>query len=196
MTDTSRSRGRPRSVAADKAIADATVAIISDEGYGGLTMAGVADRAGVSTATLYRRWPSKEELVLGTVATLAPDRAEIDTGSLAGDLTELLEQLVDRLGADGGRLLRGLIGEMVRNPELADALRQQALVPRLEELARMLDRAAQRGEIPPIADRNVAVSAVLGPLHYRFLMTGEPVDYEVVHSLIPILLAAFGAGHR
>src|SRR5438309_1298698 len=99
MTMHSRTRGRPRSVAADKAIAEATVAIISEEGYGGLTMAGVADRAGVSTATLYRRWPSKEELVLGTVAALAPDRGDIDTGSLEGDLTEFLDHLAGRLAA-------------------------------------------------------------------------------------------------
>jgi hypothetical protein len=128
------------------------------------------------------------------VATLAPDRAEIDTGSLAGDLTELLDQLVGRLQAHSGRLLRGLIGEIVRNPELADALRQQALVPRLEELGAVLDRAAERGEIPPVADRSIAIATVLGPLHYRLLMTGEPVNDEAVRQLVPLLLAAFGAG--
>src|SRR5438067_2481666 len=122
MMPSTPQRGRPRSPEADRAIAEATVAIISEEGYDALTMAGVAERAGVSTATLYRRWASKEELVVGTVGHLAPDRPDIDTGSLAGDLTELLAQLADRLNGQGGRVLRGLIGEMAWNPELADAL--------------------------------------------------------------------------
>jgi AcrR family transcriptional regulator len=156
-------------------------------------MAGVADRAGVSTATLYRRWASKEELVVGTVAHLAPDRPDIDTGSLAGDLAGLLEQLADRLAGEGGRVLRGLIGEIAWNPPLADALRLQALVPRLEELGRVFDRAVQRGEIPPPREPAVAIGLVLGPLHYRFLMTGEPVDRDFVHQLVPVLLTALGS---
>jgi AcrR family transcriptional regulator len=79
-------RGRPRSTAADLAIVHATIEILLQDGYDGLTMAGVAQRAGVSTATLYRRYESKVDLVVGCITTLKDQFHEpVDTGSLAGD---------------------------------------------------------------------------------------------------------------
>ena len=72
-------RGRPRSAMADRAIVAATLALLEEHGYAGLTMAGVAERAGVSTATLYRRWSSKQELVVGALAAVIPDQPPSDT---------------------------------------------------------------------------------------------------------------------
>src|SRR5262245_39218128 len=86
-------RGRPRSTAADLAIVRATLEILLADGYDGLTMAGVAQRAGVSTATLYRRYESKIDLVVGCVTTLKDEfHHPIDTGSLAGDLRALISE--------------------------------------------------------------------------------------------------------
>ena len=186
-------RGRPRSPAADDAIAEATLAILTERGYRELTMAGVAERAGVSTATLYRRWSSKEDLVVGTVTTLVPDRGRVDTGTLAGDLAAILNFAVTRFNGQGGRLTKGLIGETVRNPELAAALRNAVLIPRFDELVEVLARAADRGEIPAVANPRLAISLILGPLHYRFLVTEEPLTTELVDELVPLLLRALGA---
>src|ERR1700694_1018579 len=94
-------RGRPRSAEADQAITASTLALLEEEGFAGLTMAGVAARAGVSTATLYRRWPSKLDLVVGVVTAWADDAPAIDTGTLAGDLAMLLSSMASRLGTDG-----------------------------------------------------------------------------------------------
>jgi AcrR family transcriptional regulator len=168
------------------------LAILTERGYRALTMAGVAERAGVSTATLYRRWASKQDLVVGTVATLVPDRDPADTGSLAGDLTATLMRSVERLNGEVGRLMKGIIGETVRNPELAEALRHTVLDPRLEELTDVLDRAADRGEIPPVSDHRLAMNVILGPLNYRFLITEEPLSADVVDRLVPLLLRALG----
>src|SRR2546421_3320565 len=97
MTDTAAAtRGRPRSVEADAAIREATVDLLAQEGYAGLTMSGVAQRAGVSTATLYRRWHSKLELVIDVLAMRAEESPVPDTGTLEGDCRTLLGTLVDK----------------------------------------------------------------------------------------------------
>jgi len=82
MTDTATTRGRPRSAEADAAIQEATVDLLATEGYAGLTMSGVAQQAGVSTATLYRRWHSKLDLVVEVLATRAEESPVPDTGTL------------------------------------------------------------------------------------------------------------------
>ena len=86
--------GRPRSPEADRAIRDATVELLTRDGYANLTMSGVAAAAGVSTATLYRRWSSKLELVVGVLKARAEERPMPNTGSLAGDCRSLLRSLV------------------------------------------------------------------------------------------------------
>src|SRR4051794_16666540 len=90
-------RGRPRSSTADAAIRQATVDLLHKEGYADLTMTGVAALAGVSTATLYRRWRSKAELVISTLEVMSPREELPDTGSLRADCHELLTRLVGRL---------------------------------------------------------------------------------------------------
>lgn len=187
-------RGRPRSLEADHAIAQAALDLLREEGYASVTMAGVAERAGVSTATLYRRWASKEALVVGALATMARAKPAVDTGSLTGDLTAILTGMATGLSGDGGRILSGLVGETVRNPHLARALRDELLGSWLAGLRALLERAVERGEIPPLADPALAVSLVLGPFHHRLLVTGEPITPATARALVPMLVRAFGAG--
>ena len=175
---------------------NAALAILAEDGYAPLTMAGVAHRAGVSTATLYRRWDSKEELVIGALASMSEmaSRDLPDTGSLRGDLTALLTRMVDVLTGPGGRIIEGLLSETIRNKELAESLRARLTQPRFIELGVILDRAVERGEMPPVADPSVALSLITGPLHQRLLITGEPVNRRVVRDLVDLLIRAFGAG--
>jgi AcrR family transcriptional regulator len=184
-------RGRPRSPDADRAIVTATLSLLEEDGYAGLTMAGVAERAGVSTATLYRRCSSKEELVVGALASLVPDRPQPDTGTLEGDLRETLGRMDEHMSGDRGRLLLGLAGEIIRHPALAEAVRARLSLPMQENLAAMLDRAATRGEIPPPADIQVAIALIVGPLHY-WLISGETTRPAFVETLLPMVLRALG----
>jgi AcrR family transcriptional regulator len=186
-------RGRPRSSDADHAIEASTLALLEEEGFASLTMAGVAARAGVSTATLYRRWPSKVDLVVGVLAKLGEDAPTIDTGSLAGDLTALLTHTASKLGGDRGRLFEGLVGDGLRHPALSDALRVRLLAPRRAELTAMLDRAVARGEIPRPDDASVTVSLITGALYERRLISGEPITPGVVRTLVTLLLRALGS---
>jgi AcrR family transcriptional regulator len=187
-------RGRPRSTQCDQAIVEATLAILAEEGYAPLTMAGVASRAGVSTATLYRRWDSKEELVIGALATMSEQAARDvpDTGSLRGDITAVLTRMTEVLTGPGGRIIEGMLSETIRNKELAESLRARLLQPRFAELGAIFDRAAERGEIPPVADVSIALSLITGPIHQRLLVTGELVNGRVIRELVDLLTRAFG----
>lgn len=186
-------RGRPRSAEADRAINAATLALLQEDGYAGLTMAGVAQRAGVSTATLYRRVTGKEDLVVSALASLVPERPPVDTGTLAGDLREVLRRIGETLGGTNGRLLRGLAGETARHPMLGEAVRARLGAPVRESLLAMLARAVDRGEIPPPADRDLATAMVIGPLYYRLLLSDEPISRADIARMVPMLLRALGA---
>lgn len=186
-------RGRPRSARADSAIAAATIDLLGQFGYGELTMAGVAARAGVSTATLYRRFASKEELVVSALETLIEVQAPSDTGTLRGDVRETFRRLVSRMTPERRLLFLSLAAEMGTHPELGEAARERLLAPLRIQIEHILDRAALRAEIPPVSDAGVAVSVFCGPLLYRMLVTGETADDEVVDQLVPYVCAALGA---
>src|SRR5947209_16798858 len=133
--------GRPRSPAADVAIRQATLKLLGTDGYANVTMAGVAAEAGVSTATLYRRWHSKLDLVVNVLQALAEDWPIPDAGSLAGDCRALLRAMVRALPSTGG-IMAGLVGEFSRNDELARALRRHLIVPAPAGMGHVLRRAA------------------------------------------------------
>jgi AcrR family transcriptional regulator len=183
-------RGRPRSVEADAAITRATLQLLEEVGYSRLTMAGVAERAGVSTATLYRRVSSKEDLVVGALAEVVPERPPVDTGSLTGDLTETIRRTAETLSGSMGRLLMGVSGETVRHPLLGEAVRARFARPFRDTMVAMIQRAVGRGEIPPPEDVDVAMSVVLGPLHYMLMVSGEPFTPVQLDRLVPMLLRA------
>ncbi|MEY2567623.1 MAG: hypothetical protein QOE35_2152 [Actinomycetota bacterium] len=190
-TETPTRQGRPRSEAADEAIQEATLDLLASEGYANLTMSGVANRAGVSTATLYRRWTSKVDLVVATFLARAGERPDPDKGSLRDDITAVMREVVDRFTTTtSGRIIRGLVDEIGRNPELAEALRVNLILPRRAALAAMLDRAAARGELRPGLDADVVLDLVFGPLYHRLLITGEPVTTRVMRELTDLVLRA------
>jgi AcrR family transcriptional regulator len=186
-------RGRPRSSEADEAIQRATMELLLEEGYDGLTMAGVAQRAGVSTATLYRRYQSKEDLVVGAVAGMKGDAVPAETGSLADDIRAMACEGCASFEREGGRLLKSLIGEVQRNPELAAALRERVLDEQRAKARRMIEAAVERGEIPPPADADVALDMIAGPLLFRALVTGEPLTPEFAENLATMALRMLGA---
>jgi AcrR family transcriptional regulator len=192
MTDTATaSRGRPRSAEADAAIQEATVELLAAEGYAGLTMSGVAQRAGVSSATLYRRWHSKLELVVDVLALRAEESPVPDTGTLEGDCRATLRTLVDKARTTQTTpIMAGLVGEIGRNPDLASALRANLIAPRREALNEVFRRAQARGELDADIDVSLAADLLFGPLYHRLLVTGEPVTPRVADRLCDLVLRA------
>src|SRR5438270_2617946 len=187
-------RGRPRSAEADAAIQQATVDLLVTEGYAGLTMSGVAVHAGVSTATLYRRWRSKLDLVIDVLAIRAEETPVPDTGTLEGDCREMLHMLVDKARTTQTTpIMAGLVGEIGRNPELASSLRANLIAPRRAALHEVFRRAQARGEIRPEVDASLAADLLFGPLYHRLLVTGEPVTARVADKLCALVLKAVSA---
>ena len=185
-------RGRPRSAEADQAIADATIALLEEEGYSAMTMQGVAARAGVSTATLYRRWPSKQDLVVATLKSIVINQESIDTGSLAGDLDVFLHLIARKLSSEEGHLYKGIFGEAMLNPALAEALRAGMEGQPFPLVVEMLHRAVERGEIPEPPDPEMAVSLIMGVMHERWLVHDKPVKNKEIRVLVPMLVRALG----
>ncbi len=174
--------GRPRDPEVDQAIIAATLEIIAEGGYEGLRVADVAKRAGVSKPTMYRRWPSKTDLVIAALQTTPPlDR--VDTGSLRTDLVALLTQFLSVAeSAPLAGLLAALAVERQRMPHLADVL-DPFVVERNRAFVQVFQRAVARGEVDPDSDLSLAASLVAGPVLLRMFFGGG-TDPETVERLV------------
>lgn len=167
-------RGRPRSLASEQAILGATLRLLVAHGYPALTMDAVAAAAGASKATIYRRWQSKEALVLAAFTQLPPI-VPADRGALLPELLELFGQYQRTTQSPLFRsALPALIAACVSDPHLAltmETLNEQRRVP----LRMVLQRAVRRGELPPDADLELAIDAIQGLVTVRGLyLRGDP----------------------
>ncbi len=170
--------GRQRSQAADDAILSATLELLSERGYGGFTVSAVIERSGVSSATLYRRWPTKQQLVAAAVASIVPQPTAADTGTLGGDLKAFLVDFAQSIAARREDIAEGLAHEVKHNPELAAALREKFLVPRLDELEKVLARALRRRELTDCPSTEIAYSLVVGPIYHRAFVMAKPLTAD------------------
>lgn len=188
-----RPPGRPRSPAADRAILDATVEILTERGFEGLTVEGVAERAGVGRTTVYRRWPSRAALVHAVTSEIAAGMTSPDTGTLAGDLEAVAWGLATVIGSPpGSRILPGLMTAIGEHPELRES-GTQFYEHRRRAIREALARAVARGEVPPRRDAELAIDFVLAPVYYRTLVTGAPVTRPYVRAVVRWIVALLGA---
>jgi len=186
-------RGRQRSEVADQAILTATLELLTAYGYGGLTMAAVIAKSGVSSATLYRRWPTKQELVAAALASLSSDIVDADTGTLEGDVSALVNDVADALAMNNDDFAEDVAVELRRNPDLRAAVNDKFLRPRLEVFDRVLQRARRRGELGGGLSTIVGYSFVSGPLHHRVFVMGEPLTPAFRRAVVTGALAALRA---
>ena len=191
-SDTRRSPGRPRDARADRAIVDATLELIADAGVRDFRMDDVAERAGVGKAAIYRRYPSKDDLVSGVVAAVVSDIAIPDTGSTREDLIALMRDAVGLYG-DPVRsgVVASIVGEMRQHRGLARAVRDGFLAGRREALRAVLDRGVARGDLAADLDVELALDVLGGPLFYRLLITGGPIDEQLAQGVTELILRGF-----
>jgi AcrR family transcriptional regulator len=189
-----RPRGRPRSAIADKAILDAAVDLFAERGFEGFSVEDVADRAGVSKATVYRRYPSKVDLVVEAGSCLATDEITFpDTGNLRDDVRGLARSLVNAFkNTRAGKMMPVMTFERRRYPEL-DAGYRRFLADRKARTREVLRRGIDRGELPPDTDVAVMSSMLVGPIFHRLMITQEPMNEAFVDALVDALLRGFGA---
>jgi AcrR family transcriptional regulator len=191
-TTTPRSLGRPRDERADRAIVRATLELIAEHGVRDLRMDDIADRARVGKATIYRRHRSKDELVTAAVAALVSEIEVPDTGSTQRDLLELMRSAVDVYsGSVEAAVMPSLVDAMSRDVELARAVREGFLARRRAALRAVLQRGAERGDLRADLDFELALDVLGGPLFYRLLVTGGPIDRELADGVVELILRGF-----
>jgi AcrR family transcriptional regulator len=190
---TDRLIGRPRDARADRAILEATLELIADLGMHEFRTEDVAARAGVGKGAIYRRYRSKDELVTAAVAALVGEEIAVpDTGSTRADLLALMRDAVALYsGSLPGRLMPNLVGAMARRPELAHAVRDGFLSGRRAALAEVLRRGVERGDLRPGLDLELALDVLGGPLFYRLLITGGPIDEQLADGVADLIVRGF-----
>jgi AcrR family transcriptional regulator len=197
-TAQARGRGRPRSEKAQKAILAAAIDLLLEQGLHAMSMDAVAERAGVSKATIYRWWPSKELLALDALATewqvTTPD-ATRDTGSLRGDLLARLRPWLRQLrDKPYGRVVAGLVAAAQADAEFAELYLERFVRPRREAMRPILLRAIERGEIPRNVDLEIALDLIYGPIYHRMLHGHAPLDERFARNVVDTILAGIAPG--
>jgi AcrR family transcriptional regulator len=181
------------------AITEATFAELAESGYGRMSMESIARRAGVGKAALYRRWPSKEqmltELILKAVQDALPPTPA--TGALRTDLREFLTTIRSQL-ANPALISIGpaLLAEARHTSGLADVLRTSVAAPRRAAAHTMLQAAIDRGELSPALDRELAADLLIAPLGFRMLVMDGDSDDAYLDTLTTVLEAGLKAAVR
>jgi len=184
-------RGRPRSERARQAILGAASELLLARGLSAVSMDAVAERAGVSKATIYRWWPTKETLALDALYTewAAARPHPRDTGSLRGDLLSLLRPWARLAGSRPyGRVVAALLTEAQTDPVFAAEYRERFVEPRRQQAREIFRRAIERGEIPPDTKVEVALDLLYGPLYHRLLHGHAPLNDRFVREVIDLVL--------
>lgn len=182
-----------RSARVRGAVIRAFVDTIVESGYSQLTFEGLAERAGVHKTTLYRRWGSRENLLLDAALEGAGDAVPVpDTGSLEDDLRQLGQQVADYLLVPAAQaMLRAVIAEAMTEPKVADVVRQ-FWTARFGSVGEIVRRAAARGEIAASVDETLLLETLVGAIYLRVLVRQEPADRDLIANVAH--LVALGAG--
>lgn len=172
-----RSEPRRRGDELVRAIYDAVLAELADNGYGAVTMDTVAQRARTGKASLYRRWPTRVELIMDTIYSRIPaEDSMIDTGSLRSDLIAAFDRIAAELDGPVGQALRGVWAESLGDEEQHRRVRRYSRHGALALMQAILDRAVERGEVDPAAITRQRLEAGPAILRYRLLLDDGPLD--------------------
>jgi AcrR family transcriptional regulator len=180
-----------RSAACRDGILCAASQLLEERGYLDLTIEEVASRAHSGKQTIYRHWGSKPRLALAAMVYKATQLPTPDTGTLRGDLRKALGLLADKMRTPGkAAMLGGLLAEAQQDDDFGEAFREAMVKSRCAILTALLDRAEARGELPADVDRPVLLDLIYGPVWYRLLVSGEPLDEPFLDILTEQVLGA------
>jgi len=183
-----------RSARVRAAVLAATIEELAEVGYAKLSLEAVATRAGVNKTTLYRRWGTREALLLDAMLARARERVPVrDTGSLRGDLVALARAVIaDMRSPVAQALIRTVAGLGSSDPAIA-AMAKSFWEERLRLDGAIVERAIERGEVPPGTEPGAVVEALLGPLYMRLLVTGRPLSARVVDRVVDLVIGGIAA---
>jgi AcrR family transcriptional regulator len=168
-------RGRPRQASAGRAIVDATLELLAERGFQAATIEAIAERAGVGRNTIYRRWASKEELIVDALQELVVDLDFQEDGDVYALLLHWIRDFVRVFGDPlYGRILPVVLGELQQNPDFSRVYSEQIVQPRYDALLEFLRAAVERGDLHPEADPEQIVDLLAAPPFVRALPVGLP----------------------
>ena len=185
--------GRPRDTSRNVAIEKAAIELLREVGYEQVTIESVATRAQVSKATIYRRWKNKPALIADAVHNYAFCKAPlIDTGTLRGDLIQVITEKIKSMKSEDGQLISGLMAIARTDGDLAEVLTQTLAGYASAAHSVIFERAVARGEISKAAKREHIFTLVPAVISFRMFMSHQSVNHKFVEDfvddvLIPVL---------
>lgn len=166
--DTPRPRGRPRNQDADRQIVAATLRLLSSEGYDRTSIEAVAAEAQVTRATVYRRYPTKADMVTAAVCTLAGEYDPDGSPDTRATVTALLRSFHENVGPnDGISMVASLYLQRHEHPEMLESFRERVILPCRERMAAVIELARTRGDLRADVDPGAAVEMLIGSYLYR-----------------------------
>ncbi|MDT0125023.1 TetR/AcrR family transcriptional regulator [Paenibacillus sp. RRE4] len=187
-------RGRPRNMETQNAILAAAYELLLEDGFAAVTIEKIAERAQVSKATIYKWWPSKGAVMLDGYMSILTARLPVpDTGSVFKDVRIHVGNLVQFLTSDEGKVITQIIGEGQSDPILAEETRSRYIRPRRREAWEILEKGVKRGELKEVQNIGLYIDMIYGPMWYRMLVTGEPIDETFVELLLSTVFKGIGS---
>lgn len=183
-------RGRSERVV--EAVLAAAVEEVGRVGYDALRMDEVARRSGVNKTTVYRRWPTKRELIVSALGRLADRPIAVDTGSVRDDLIAAIRGLCEMVHTPTGQGVLRLFHADRTEPDLEPVLRAFRESRQRERTAILL-RAVARGELPPLEHPALIAELLFAPAVNRVALLGHPVDLEFITTIVDTVLAGIRA---
>lgn len=171
------------------AISAAVIDELAEHGYGGLSIERVAERARTGKASIYRRWPTRLDLVLDTLDRTMPRFDGLpDTGSVRGDLVEVLRRIATTMNSRVGDATRACMVNTAHDDELGTAVRERILPARKAAIVEILRRGAARGEVRPAAVTERVAEAGPMLLHGEVVQRGTPISDDAVVAIVDEVL--------
>jgi AcrR family transcriptional regulator len=195
---------RQRSTRAHQDVLDAALELFAERGIERTSMDAIAEKSGVSKATIYKHWADKEALLLEVMAHVHKtcDRPQLDKGSTRQNLIAILRhKLAEKPGEDAAlreRLMPHLMAYSAYNPKFGDAWRSTIMGPARREIRQVLTRAVENGEFPSNLNHDAAVSLLLGPMLYRHIFEkSSPVPPDdLAVTVVDVFQSAFGMAQK
>lgn len=177
--------GRPRSEKTKIDILTAAYDLLIENGFDSVTVEKIAERAGVSKATIYKWWPNKASVVMdGFLNTTSVTLPIPDTGSTIDDMFIQVNNFVEFIMSRKGNVITEIIAQGQLDSKLADIYRNAYFKPRRNISKQILERGILRGELRKDLNMELSIDLIWGPVFYRLLITGEVLDDIFVRNLV------------
>ena len=185
-----RALGRPRDERIDIEVVSAVLSALRGGGYQAVTIDGIARKVNRARTSLYRRWPSKRQLVVYAVLSELGENPAGNTGSLREELEAAVETLLNAFGGPLGQALAGLVGDMAHDAELAQTIRQEVLATRRKSMRDAFARARARREIRAELDIDLLLDMLTAPFYFRTLFGHAQVNRKMTREVVDYVLRA------